>query len=66
MSSVILNQEDSLQILCAGTIYKLCEGEDGSLYIESDNSQTLAVNISDDADEPVHALGAWVNIHLLE
>lgn len=62
MSTIILNKEHSAEVQCGGNLFSICEGDDGTLYIEAANSRGLEVAIADDGDDQVTARGVWVNI----
>ncbi len=62
MSLVILSEENSTLIMCAGITYSLSEGTDGTLHIEEVNQRGVEVDISDDGDCPVTVRGQRINI----
>jgi hypothetical protein len=64
MSTVILARDKTVEVRCGGKLFTLCEGDDGTLYIEAADSRHLEVTISDDGDDQVTAHGMWANIGL--
>lgn len=65
MSTVIVTKDKEIELDVGGKLFHVCQGDDGTLYIEAVGSYNLEVSISDDDECQVTAHGLWVNIDLL-
>ncbi len=66
MTAIVLDKATPTIVSCGGKTYKLYEGDDGTLYIESGEGRLqLEIVVSDDDDAQVTAHGMWANIEVL-
>ena len=63
MSTVIVEQDNEIELQVGNKLFHICQGEDGTLFIEAAGSRGIEVTVSDD-DDQVTAIGGWVNIDL--
>lgn len=65
MASIELSKDEAVDInTSGGEKFRLWEGDEGGLYIESIEGidQILHVAVSDDGESDIHAVGAWVTV----
>ena len=65
MSTVIVTKEKEVELNVGGKLFHVCQGDDGTLYIEAVGPEQLEVTTSDDDEAQVTAIGTWVNIDLV-
>ena len=65
MSTVIVEQDNEIELQVGDKLFHICQGEDGTLFIEAVGPQGIEVTVSDDDECQVKAIGTWVNIDLV-
>ena len=62
MSNIILDKEHMTEVLCAGRMFSLAEGDGGSLYIEAVDGSSFEITVADDGEGVIKATGQWATI----
>lgn len=64
MSTVIVEKDKEVELQVGDKLFHICQGDDGTLYIEAAGGRYIEVAVSDDDECQVTAIGTWVNIDL--
>ena len=65
MSTIIVEKQQDVELKVGDNLFHISQGDDGTLYIEAVGPGRLEVNVSDDDECQVVAIGGWVNIDVL-